>query len=89
LTGCRHREGQSGRAWQRCHDRWHCRLAKQRTAGTYNKQIAVWLDKIGGEKVIYHDDPNKTASVRQFFKDSAAAVAPAYATPAEPADGYA
>lgn len=62
-------------------------LADLETAGKFRQQIAEWLQKIGGDKVIYHDDPTKNAAVRQFMKDVYDEVKPAFAVPIEAPDG--
>jgi hypothetical protein len=62
-------------------------LADIKASGKYNEQIALWLQKIGGEKTLFHDDAGKNAAVRQFFKDVYDAVKPAFATPTVAADG--
>jgi hypothetical protein len=62
-------------------------LTDLKAAGKYNEQIALWMQKIGGEKVLYHDDPAKTNAVRQLFKDVYDAVKPAFTKPVEPDDG--
>lgn len=62
-------------------------LADLEAAGKFRQQIAEWLQKIGGEKVLYHDDPTKNAAVRQFMKDVYDEVKPAFAVPIEAPDG--
>jgi hypothetical protein len=62
-------------------------LADLEAAGKFRQQIAEWLQKIGGEKALYHDDPAKNAAVRQFMKDVYDEVKPAFAVPAEAAEG--
>lgn len=62
-------------------------LADLETAGTFRQQIAVWLQKIGGEKALYHDDTATNSAVRQFMKDVFTEVSPAFAVPTEAADG--
>jgi hypothetical protein len=62
-------------------------LADLKVAGDYNQQIALWLQKIGGEQGLFHEDAAKNTAVRQFFKDMFDAVKPAFTTPVEPEDG--
>ena len=62
-------------------------LADLKAANKYNEQIALWLQKIGAEKALYHDDPTKNTAVRKFFQDTYDAVKPAFAMPVEAADG--
>lgn len=62
-------------------------LADLKTAGRYNEQIALWMLKVGGEKVLYHDDAARTNAVRQLFKDVYNLVKPAFAKPTERDDG--
>lgn len=62
-------------------------LADLEAAGRFRQQIAEWLQKIGGEKALYHDDPTKNAAVRQFMKDVYDEVKPAFAVPPEAPEG--
>lgn len=63
-------------------------LADLKAAGTYNRQIAEWLQKVGGANfMLFHDNASKNTAVRQFFKDVYDAVQPAFAKPTEAPDG--
>jgi hypothetical protein len=58
-----------------------------KAANKYNQQIAEWLLRIGGDKVLFHDDSTKNAAVRQFFKDTYDEVKPQFQKPTEAEDG--
>lgn len=62
-------------------------LADLKAANKYNQQIAEWLLRIGGEKVLFHDDSTKNATVRQFFKDTYDEVKPQFLKPTVTEDG--
>lgn len=62
-------------------------LQDLKNANLYNRQIAEWLLRVGGEKALFHDDATKNTAVRQFFKDVHAEVSPGFAKPTETDDG--
>jgi hypothetical protein len=62
-------------------------LQDLKNSNLYNRQIAEWLLRIGGEKALFHDDPAKNSAVRQFFRDVYADVGPSFSKPEVTADG--